>query len=93
MAIVQYIVLNWDAVASRIALLFAMVLTCPEWNRGAIIAQACHASCAAIVKYLERKDTRDYTAAGNLESMTKVVLKVNASACGIPDGVNIGIER
>lgn len=55
--IVQYIVVRTDL----------------NWGQGATIAQACHASIAAIANTLGDKTTKEYLA--NLESMHKVVLK------------------
>lgn len=46
------------------------------WNKGAVIAQACHASVAVMAKYKDDPDVQEYTSPENLEHMTKVVLKV-----------------
>lgn len=55
--IVQYIVVRTDL----------------GWTTGAIIAQACHASVAAIVTSLESQNTKSYLK--DLDNMHKVVLK------------------
>lgn len=46
------------------------------WNKGAVIAQACHASVAVMAKSKDDPDVQEYTSPENLEHMTKVVLKV-----------------
>ncbi|VDM30446.1 unnamed protein product [Hydatigera taeniaeformis] len=61
--LVQYIVVRSDLKASL------------SWSLGAVIAQACHASTAALQKFAEHEDTRAYVA--DLENMHKVVLGVS----------------
>lgn len=51
----------------------------PTIKRGGLVAQACHACVAAIFVHRDSPDTREYLA--NLESMTKVVLRVSGDQC------------
>merc|ERR1711912_203932 len=55
---VQYVVLRTDLVKS--------------WPTGAFVAQACHASTAALLQFYEDKNTQTY--ASDLENMTKITL-------------------
>ncbi|EUB61824.1 hypothetical protein EGR_03370 [Echinococcus granulosus] len=64
--LVQYIVVRSDLKASL------------SWSLGSVIAQACHASTAALQKFAEHEDTRAYVA--DLENMRKVVLGVSDEA-------------
>lgn len=48
---------------------------CKEWGTGPIIAQACHATAACLLKYWDDPDTRAYVSTTNLPNMAKVVLK------------------
>jgi peptidyl-tRNA hydrolase len=57
--IVQYIVVRTDL----------------NWGQGAMIAQACHASVAAISQTIDSQPTRDYLS--DLKSMHKVILKAD----------------
>jgi peptidyl-tRNA hydrolase len=50
------------------------------WPLGPVIAQACHASSAAMALHLDDADTREYLAAANLDHMHKVVLEVRSEA-------------
>ena len=61
--IVQYIALRGD-------LLKAM-----NWPLGAVIAQACHASTAAVCSFAEDPTVREYLE--NMDRMHKVVVEVN----------------
>ncbi len=47
------------------------------WNKGAVIAQACHAAVAAIARFGEHEMTRAYLA--DLPSMTKIVLATKSA--------------
>lgn len=51
---------------------YILIRTDLKWTKGAMIAQACHASVASIVKNLDLKSTKDYL--DDLENMHKVVL-------------------
>jgi hypothetical protein len=42
------------------------------WPLGPVIAQACHASTAALLTHLADADTQQYTAAANIDHMHKV---------------------
>ncbi|KAI1289491.1 putative peptidyl-tRNA hydrolase PTRHD1 [Halotydeus destructor] len=57
MPIVQYIVLRGDL----------------SWPVGALVAQGCHASVAAIFKYMDKSSTQKYLE--DIGSMHKVVVK------------------
>ncbi|KAF8067398.1 PTRHD1 [Scenedesmus sp. PABB004] len=48
------------------------------WPLGPVIAQACHASTAAMVESLSDPLTQEYTAPANLDHMHKVVLEVKS---------------
>ena len=61
-AIVQYIVLRRD------------LLTVLNWPVGALVAQACHASTAAVHLYRDEEVVQTYLS--NLDSMHKIVLEV-----------------
>lgn len=54
---------------------YILVRTDLDWGTGPMIAQACHASIAAIASTLSERTTKDYLA--NLESMHKVILKAD----------------
>lgn len=47
-----------------------------KWPIGAVIAQACHASLAAIVSHSEEVSVKTYIHKDNVESMHKVVVEV-----------------
>ncbi|XP_015792892.1 putative peptidyl-tRNA hydrolase PTRHD1 [Tetranychus urticae] len=59
MALIQYIVVRCDL----------------NWPLGALIAQGCHASVAALTKFKEHDFTKSYLQ--DLENMHKVVLKAD----------------
>jgi peptidyl-tRNA hydrolase len=61
-AIVQYVVVRGDLVKLQ------------KWPLGALVAQACHASSAAIHLFYKAEDTQQYLA--DLDRMHKVVLEV-----------------
>ena len=63
--LVQYVVVRGD------------LLRLLSWPTGAVIAQACHASTAALWMYRDDSNTLQYT--GDLDNMHKVVLEVNFS--------------
>ena len=42
------------------------------WPLGPVVAQGCHAAVAALWEHREDKDTQEYVAAGNIDSMHKV---------------------
>ena len=50
------------------------------WPLGPVVAQACHASAAALLENLGDEATRAYTAPGAIDSMHKVVLEVKGEA-------------
>ena len=54
---------------------YILVRTDLNWNTGALIAQACHASVAAITSSMEHPNTRRYLK--DLENMHKIVLKAD----------------
>lgn len=60
-SIVQYVVVRSDLVKAK------------AWPLGALIAQACHASSAAIHLFYQHPDTQAYL--GDLDNMHKVVLE------------------
>ncbi|KAF1742122.1 hypothetical protein MXB_1532 [Myxobolus squamalis] len=60
--LVQYILIRTDLV------------TVLKWSRGAVIAQACHASVACIHQFKNDDNTIAYL--NNLQRMTKVVLEL-----------------
>jgi peptidyl-tRNA hydrolase len=60
--LIQYIVVRGDLMASL------------NWPMGAVIAQACHASSAAIHLHLEDQHVKEYMK--HIDSMHKVVLQV-----------------
>ena len=62
--IVQYIALRGD------------LLKVMKWPLGAVVAQACHASIAAIVSHGEEESVKAYTHKDNMNSMHKVVVEV-----------------
>lgn len=47
-----------------------------RWPLGALVAQGCHASVAAIAESYEADDTRAYVAKDAISAMTKAVLEV-----------------
>ncbi|UXI21657.1 ATP-dependent RNA helicase DDX24 [Sarcoptes scabiei] len=47
-----------------------------NWPTGALIGQGCHASVAAIYKYLNESTTQEYLQ--NLDRMTKLVLRADS---------------
>lgn len=59
---VQYVILRTDLVKS--------------WPTGAYVAQACHASTAALLKFYDDKNTQIY--ASDLENMTKITLGIKS---------------
>lgn len=59
-ALVQYIAIRGDLV--------------DKWPLGAVIAQACHASSAALHLFRDDVSTREYL--GDIDRMHKVVLRV-----------------
>ena len=61
---VQYVVLRTDLVKT--------------WPTGAFVAQACHASTAALLKFYDDKNTKFY--ASDLENMTKICVGVKSEA-------------
>jgi len=65
--LVQYVVVRGDLLKQKGA-----------WNLGALIAQACHASSAAIHLYYEHPDTKAYLQ--DLDNMHKVVLEAKDEA-------------
>nr|CDS26323.1 peptidyl tRNA hydrolase PTRHD1 [Hymenolepis microstoma] len=66
--LVQYIIIRTDLKASL------------SWSIGSVIAQACHASTAALHRYTETEETKAYVS--DLDHMTKVIL-------GVPDEVQL----
>lgn len=56
---------------------YILIRTDLGWNSGAMIAQACHASIAAISRTLDSPATRRYL--DDLPNMRKVVLKADKS--------------
>ena len=62
--IVQYIALRGD------------LLKVMKWPLGAVVAQACHASIAAIVSHGEEESVKAYIHKDNMNSMHKVVVEV-----------------
>ncbi|KAM7536799.1 hypothetical protein Aperf_G00000084396 [Anoplocephala perfoliata] len=68
--LVQYIIIRSDLRSSL------------SWPLGAVIAQACHASTAALQKFADHDETKAYVA--DLENMTKIVL-------GIKDEVKLAL--
>jgi peptidyl-tRNA hydrolase len=64
LALVQYIAIRGDLV--------------DKWPLGALIAQACHASCAALHVFRDDIDTQEYL--GDIDRMHKVVLRVRIIA-------------
>lgn len=61
--LVQYILLRSDLKSSL------------KWSFGAIIAQACHASTAAIHKFYSNQHTQSYLK--DLDNMHKIILQVS----------------
>jgi hypothetical protein len=51
------------------------------WPLGPVIAQACHASAAALLLHLDDEDTRAYVAPDALDHMHKV-LRLSTAAAG-----------
>jgi len=66
--IVQYIVLRKD------------LWTEQGWPLGPLIAQACHASVAAVMEHRDDEATQRYCAPENIDQMTKVVLEAKGEA-------------
>eukprot|EP00798_Chlamydomonas_sp_ICE-L_P014669 gene14668-20704_t len=66
--IVQYVLLRRDLWQEQ------------GWPLGSVVAQACHASVAAIWMHSDDALTMSYCAPGNLDHMTKVVLEVKGEA-------------
>eukprot|EP00898_Chlorokybus_atmophyticus_P006633 jgi/Chlat1/6971/Chrsp52S06649 len=64
--LVQYVVLRKD-LSSKDGL---------NWPLGSVVAQACHASVAALWLARDHPDTLAYCEAGHLDHMRKVVLEV-----------------
>lgn len=54
---------------------YILVRTDLGWGTGAMIAQACHASLAAVASSLQDETTKDYLV--NLENMHKVILRAD----------------
>ncbi|KAL6749489.1 peptidyl-tRNA hydrolase II family protein [Haematococcus lacustris] len=63
--VVQYIVLRRDLWGPDM-----------KWPLGSVVAQACHASSAAMWQFRDDASTQQYLADGNIDSMHKVVLEV-----------------
>jgi len=63
--VVQYIVIRSDLMSNL------------NWTLGAVVAQACHASVAAVAKYKEDDKVVEYIT--NLNRMHKVVLRVDST--------------
>lgn len=62
--LVQYVVIRKDLTKAL------------GWPVGPVIAQACHASCAALWLSRETAETQRYCAVGALDHMTKVTLEI-----------------
>ncbi len=62
-SLVQYVLVRTDLQASL------------AWPLGAVVAQACHASTAALHKFAEHEQTKTYLA--DLDNMHKVVLGIS----------------
>lgn len=54
---------------------YIVVRTDLGWSPGALIAQACHASVASIVRTIDSGPTKDYLA--DLNNMHKIILKAD----------------
>lgn len=54
---------------------YILVRTDLNWSTGALIAQACHASVAAITKTLDNQNTKDYL--NDIDNMHKIILKAD----------------
>ncbi|EER19608.1 conserved hypothetical protein [Perkinsus marinus ATCC 50983] len=65
--LVQYVVVRKDLMKDK-----------KVWNQGAIIAQACHASTAAIFESMNDPNTVKYLS--DIDNMTKCVLKADDEA-------------
>ncbi|KAF4715234.1 peptidyl-tRNA hydrolase domain-containing protein 1 [Perkinsus olseni] len=65
--LLQYIVVRKDLMKDK-----------KVWNQGAIIAQACHASTAAIFETINDADTAKYLS--DIDNMTKCILKADDEA-------------
>ncbi len=48
-----------------------------EWNKGANIAQACHAVTKCLITYRDDEFVKQYTASECINEMTKIILSVN----------------
>ncbi|EFJ46940.1 hypothetical protein VOLCADRAFT_92398 [Volvox carteri f. nagariensis] len=66
--LVQYVVVRKDLWASN------------GWPLGSVVAQACHASSAAMWTYRDEEATQQYLAPENIDHMRKVVLEVKDEA-------------
>lgn len=66
--LVQYVVVRKDLWSSL------------KWPLGSVVAQACHASSAAMWLYKDDEVTQQYLAPENLDNMAKVVLEVKDEA-------------
>ncbi|GLI63386.1 hypothetical protein VaNZ11_006341, partial [Volvox africanus] len=66
--LVQYVVIRKDLWGSL------------RWPLGSVVAQACHASSAAMWMYRTEEATQQYLAPENIEHMRKVVLEVKDEA-------------
>eukprot|EP00127_Corallochytrium_limacisporum_P002205 Clim_evm99s108 gene=Clim_evmTU99s108 len=65
--LVQYVVVRKDLIAGEL-----------KWPVGALLAQACHATTAALAKYREHPETEAYIAPDNLAHMRKIVLSIES---------------
>ncbi|KAG2449628.1 hypothetical protein HYH02_005161 [Chlamydomonas schloesseri] len=66
--LVQYVVVRKDLWATS------------GWPLGSVVAQACHASSAAMWMYKDEPDTQAYLAPDNIDHMRKVVLEIKDEA-------------
>ncbi|GLC60690.1 hypothetical protein PLESTB_001658600 [Pleodorina starrii] len=66
--LVQYVVVRKDLWGSM------------GWPLGSVVAQACHASSAAMWMFRDEEDTQKYLAPENIDHMRKVVLEVKDEA-------------
>jgi len=58
------------------------------WNKGAIIAQACHATAAVLMTYRDDPAVQEYCSPQNLQAMTKIVLKASKEEF---EGLRVGL--
>eukprot|EP01100_Stratorugosa_tubuloviscum_P013580 TRINITY_DN689_c0_g1_i1.p1 TRINITY_DN689_c0_g1~~TRINITY_DN689_c0_g1_i1.p1 ORF type:complete len:123 (-),score=48.55 TRINITY_DN689_c0_g1_i1:191-559(-) len=63
-ALYQYIIVRRDLIQAL------------NWNTGSVIAQACHASTAALWMFRNEQRVQSYLSLENLASMHKVVLEI-----------------